>query len=297
MKILFLIVNFTIYVTCVQSFCDCGLEGIRSRIYNGKVTQTHKFPWIAHIRFTRPKSTSYSQCGGTLVDNQHIVTAAHCLFDSNGNLNQPANVQVYLGILDKNRDYKTALGVEEYIYDVRYASSSPMDYDIAILRLKEPVQFSETVYPICIPSSDDQIYRRLTVAGWGNVDSSGTGSAVLREVDVDFIQKSTCNEMKYNYVIKKNNLPSYFRFNVQPVHENHICALNTLTGGDACSGDSGGPLMFKDPQNGRWYLIGVVSGAWDLCGVDLGVPGLYTSISPYRSTIVQSANGVCVRPY
>lgn len=109
--------------------------------------------------------------------------------------------------------------------------------------------------------------------------------------------ESTCNEMKYNYVIKKNNLPTYFRFNIQPVHENHICALNTRTGGDACSGDSGGPLMYKNPQNNRWYLVGVVSGAWDLCGVDRGVPGLYTNISPYRSTIQQSADGVCVKPY
>uniref|UniRef100_T1KFU8 Peptidase S1 domain-containing protein n=1 Tax=Tetranychus urticae TaxID=32264 RepID=T1KFU8_TETUR len=295
MKILFLIVNFTIYVTCVQSFCDCGLEGIRSRIYKGKVTQTHKFPWIAHL------STDYYQCGGTLVDNQHIVTAAHCIFDSNGKFYQPANVQVYLGILDKYRDIRTSLAVERYIYDGHYAPSSPLHYDIAILRLKEPVQFSATVYPICIPSSDDQIYRRLTVAGWGDTDPSKTGSAVLREVDVDFIPKSTCYEMQYNYWIRKSNFQQYYRFNLPPIHENHICALNTLTSGAPCIGDSGGPLMFKDPQNGRWYLIGVVSGVAsstrDFCGVDLGVPGLFTSISKYRSMILQSTYGVCMRPY
>lgn len=121
------------------------------------------------------------------MDNQHVVTAAHCLFDSNGNLNQPSNTQVYLGILDKNRDQKRALAVDEYIYDVRYTSTAPMDYDIAILRLKEAVRYTDTVSPICIPSSDDQNYRTLSVAGWGNIDSTGAGSQVLREVDVNYI--------------------------------------------------------------------------------------------------------------
>uniref|UniRef100_T1KG74 Peptidase S1 domain-containing protein n=1 Tax=Tetranychus urticae TaxID=32264 RepID=T1KG74_TETUR len=273
-----------------------------SRIYKGKVTQTHKFPWIAHIRFhTSLESKINISCAGTLVDNYHIVTAAHCLFGPNANFYQPENVQVYLGILDKYRDVKKYLAVERYIYDGRYVPSSPMDYDIAILRLKTPVQFSDTVYPICIPSSDDQIYRRLTVAGWGYFDLSRTLSAVLREVDVDFIPKSTCNQMKYayyaKYAIRKSNLPSYYGYNVPPVHENHICALDTSTDGGTCRGDSGGPLMFKNPQNGRWYLIGVVSGGWIQCGEESGVPDLYTSISSYRSMILQTAYGVCVRPY
>lgn len=63
--------------------------------------------------------------------------------------------------------------------------------------------------------------------------------------------------------------------------EDDICGINLETRSDACKGDSGGPLMYKSPADGRWYLAGVVSRGWTGCGKSDLVPGIYTSIYPY----------------
>jgi hypothetical protein len=78
------------------------------------------------------------------------------------------------------------------------------------------------------------------------------------------------------------------KFKIPPIHENHMCAVDLKTGGDACQGDSGGPLMYLNPRNDRYYLIGVVSGAYDQCG-DKSTPGFYTLVRNYRYLIKKIA--------
>lgn len=63
-----------------------------------------------------------------------------------------------------------------------------------------------------------------------------------------------------------------------------MCAVDGRTGGDACQGDSGGPLMYLNPNNNRFYLIGIVSGAYDQCG-DKETPGFYTIVKDFRQMI------------
>ena len=74
-----------------------------------------------------------------------------------------------------------------------------------------------------------------------------------------------------------------------------MCAVDKSTKGDACKGDSGGPLMYKNKQN-RYFVVGIVSGAWGKCGTP-NVPGLYTMVKNYRSFITDNTPDVCLKSY
>ena len=80
---------------------------------------------------------------------------------------------------------------------------------------------------------------------------------------------------------------------LRSIHEHHLCALNTETLGDSCRGDSGGPLMYRDPQSMLYYVIGVVSGSKKSCSE--GFPGFYTKTSDFRQFIRTHAPDACFK--
>ena len=74
-----------------------------------------------------------------------------------------------------------------------------------------------------------------------------------------------------------------------------MCALDVRTKGDACAGDSGGPLMYKNANN-RHFVVGIVSGAWNDCSTPL-TPGLYTKVANYRDFIKTNSPNVCIKKF
>lgn len=97
--------------------------------------------------------------------------------------------------------------------------------------------------------------------------------------------------------VEKNLHTGQIKGEIPYLAKMHLCAVNESTGGNACYGDSGGPLMYKNPANNRWYLIGVVSGGWDKeCGLPR-VPGIYSSVTYYREFIKNFTNEACFKPY
>lgn len=80
-------------------------------------------------------------------------------------------------------------------------------------------------------------------------------------------------------------------FGVPKILKSMICTLNE-DGLSPCSGDSGGPLMYKNPKNGLWYLFGIVSYSWKDCGSD--APSVYTKVPSFGQLIKGLANDACV---
>lgn len=144
---------------------------------------------MAHIRFKlHPFDTRYVKCGGSLIDNQHVMTAAHCIFDEFGVLRKRKLTEVYLGAHSIVTDLENKYGVERFIYDKRFdILERRLDYDFAILRLNQPVSFTEEIYPICIPDSNDRDYESLIVAGWGKLSETDGAPEKLNEVEVNYI--------------------------------------------------------------------------------------------------------------
>ena len=79
----------------------------------------------------------------------------------------------------------------------------------------------------------------------------------------------------------------------EPIHEHHLCAVNRESGSTTCPGDSGGPLMYQDPDDGRVYQIGVVSGYYKPCG-STDAPGLFTKVVDFLGFIKRYAPDVCI---
>lgn len=82
-------------------------------------------------------------------------------------------------------------------------------------------------------------------------------------------------------------------FRLSPNAETLICALNEQSLGDIRNGDSGGPLMQKS-YDGRWYLVGVVSGHWDQSRLTKkNAPGLYTRVGNFTEVVRSIARNAC----
>ena len=102
--------------------------------------------------------------------------------------------------------------------------------------------------------------------------------------------------MKYDYFVKLFKWSNDRKHSVREVHEHHMCAINTVTGGDACGGDSGGPLVYRASKTGRHFAVGVTSGGFDDCG-NPETPGLYTKVKDFRDFIKKHAQQACWKKF
>ncbi|KAL7052456.1 hypothetical protein ACKWTF_004867 [Chironomus riparius] len=258
----------------------CGVRntnGITGRIKNPSYidgdSEFGEWPWQAAILKKDPKESVYV-CGGTLISDSYIVTAAHCVKTYSG-----FDLRVRLGEWDVNHDVEFYPYVERDVISVHvhpeyYAGT--LDNDLAILKLSAPVDLSTNphVTPACLPDKFTDFSRqRCWTTGWGKDNwEYGKYQNILKEVDVPIIEQNTCQNQ-----LRQTRLGHSYVLN-----PGFICAGGE-EGKDACKGDGGGPLVCE--RNGVWQLVGAVS--WGIgCGQP-NVPGVYVRISHYLNWINQ----------
>ncbi|XP_053201189.1 serine protease 44-like [Panonychus citri] len=293
MRVFLLACVFLVAAVNFSLACECGMEGSAGRIYKGSKVRAHKYPWLAHIRSYMNRDIGlFAQCGGSLIDEQHIATAAHCVVDDDGSTVDLSSIDVFLGSVQAFTGETVAISVSEMWIDSNYNRNN-LANDFAILTLSKPVKFTQQISPICLPKSESGL-SNLTVAGWGTTGPHSRSSDTLLEVDVSYLTHDQCNDIMTDYVFKKSGIPLSMKgmFPVPGVADSHMCAINKQTLGDACTGDSGGPLM-KKADNGLHYLMGVVSGSWSKCGESTDTAGLYTRTLYYQETIKSFAPNAC----
>ncbi|CAF3745911.1 unnamed protein product [Rotaria sp. Silwood1] len=134
----------------------CGRQTIHpsnQRIVGGVEAIAHSWPWIVSLQ------SRDHFCGGTLIDNRHVLTAAHCISSTNfrviAGLHRRTDVN---GPRSQNRRVLRVFVHEQY-------NSRTEANDIALVRLAQPVQFNNYVSAICLPGPNPQESQRVTVAG------------------------------------------------------------------------------------------------------------------------------------
>lgn len=243
----------------------CGFSD-GTRIVGGSDVDNHAYPWAAALTYINPETnTRLYLCGGVLIKENFILTAAHCISTKNGH----SLAQVRLGhavLSDPN-------GVDVPIKAIHIHPDFEVDpiltADIALLELEENVPVNGNIRPICLLSSfNSTTILEGEVSGWGLIDRTNTSDR-MQFLKVDIEDPEVC-EQEY-----RAKLP-WFR-----LEDSQICARGEL-GTDSCKGDSGGPLMYID-ENSAYNLIGITSFGTTKC--DSSVPGIYTKVTEFMDWI------------
>ncbi|KFM63021.1 Transmembrane protease serine 6, partial [Stegodyphus mimosarum] len=236
------------------------------RVIGGKEAIPGSWPWQADLQLAFYNPNGH-MCGGTLINSQWVLTAAHC-FVQNG---MPQVWRVHLG---KHRKfftdrYEQIRMVERIVVfpDVTgqmvLRKVLDLDNDIALMKLNAPVKFTPFVSPACLPKQgyELKVGTQCMATGWGL--TRGTGfSHVLKEVELWIEKAQDCDS------------------DMGPIdNKTSVCVRNRKGFQDVCHGDSGGPLVCE--INDEWQVMGATSRgtAGNFEGGLCAMPGSYTVYS------------------
>ncbi|EDV98091.1 trypsin zeta [Drosophila grimshawi] len=226
------------------------------RIVGGYATDVIHFPYQISLRrkaITAPKNPYTHYCGGSIINENYILTAAHCVI-----ANVASQFKVVAGTSHRNAIDGVIVTVSEIIMHEKYDPST-YDNDIALLVLGSPLPLNNfTMKVIELGTEAPKDGDMSTISGWGTTQPGGDASDQLLAVDVPIVGNEQCDE-------------DYGGGSITP---GMLCAgLRGEGGKDACQGDSGGPLTC----GGK--LHGVVS--WGRSCALPTHPGVYANVAHY----------------
>ncbi|XP_077300192.1 CLIP domain-containing serine protease HP8-like isoform X2 [Arctopsyche grandis] len=258
----------------------CGEIENSDRITFGNKTGVFEFPWMTLVAIPpEPNLEASFKCGGSIIHERYILTAAHCFKNANPTKVRVGehNIKTDMDCEGKEDDLDCAsppqdIDVEETVIHPMYNNPLKQN-DIALLRLKTPIDFTKNnVMAICLPLSEKLrnlkvIDIDMIVAGWGMTENF-TLSEKLLQARIPVVANSKC------------------AIGRRTMSENQLCAGGE-TKADSCGGDSGGPLMHASDVNGVTKIVqqGIVSFGSIACGT-IGAPAVYTYVAKYIDWIL-----------
>lgn len=203
----------------------------KPRIIEGQVVAYRNWPMQVFLASKNQTSSNYQVCGGTIIDEEFVLTAAHCVAI------EGKSRKILAGRLNLAQ-YEPGDQEREVVRAIRhpnYKLNSISD-DIALVKLDRPLDYSKTVYPARLPARNHQLPLgvKVTLTGYGRVKHNQT-THLLHELSA---VTSSCGSHRYL------------------VTQNIICTIDPSgSGGRSCRGDSGGPLLWR--HNRWWTVVGV----------------------------------------
>ncbi len=232
-------------------------------IVGGSEVGDTRYPWMTALLSAGSTDAANGQfCGGSLIADRWVLTAAHCVEQETA-----SSTDVLIGQRDLNDSGGERISVSRIIVHPDYASKGFPD--LALLELASP----SAAPVITLPTVQNPVPRdgeTSTVIGWGQISENGPATAQLRETDVPIVDHATCNAA-YNGQIDEQSM---------------VCAGSPSGDRDSCYGDSGGPLFVQ--RDSAFVQAGVVSFG-EACGL-AGVPGVYARVSSYHDWIAAYAD-------
>merc|ERR1712223_892438 len=240
----------------------------RFRVLYGNETSTNEYPWQVSMWIDRSHFF-----GGTLINSEWAVTAAHCVdlqyrdhFRRITVSLQDHNVDVFNE--SKNMFRKLKRIVRFPTYDENFLHG-----DLALLQFDSPVPLSQLVLPACLRKGDDTwAFRNAIITGWGYTEVTKkskprpTTSSVLREAEQYILPQELCH-----------------KFSPFPITPRMICTFKGPLGTETtCQGDSGGPLVVNNGTN-QFVLVGATSFGVSAC--EGPYPAMFSRVSTFLDFI------------
>ncbi|XP_077198540.1 enteropeptidase isoform X2 [Paroedura picta] len=231
--------NLVIHLQCHDKPCGkrLAIQQSGTKIVGGTNAHEGTWPWVVSLHFN-----SRPICGASLVSNEWLVSAAHCVYGRNLELSPWKAVLGLHSSLNLSYPQTVIQEIDQIIINPHY-NKRTKDSDIALMHLKFHINYTDYIQPICFPEKDKQFLpgTNCSIAGWGRTTNQGSVASILQEAEVPLITREKCQQQ----------MPEY------NITENMMCAGYDKGGIDSCQGDSGGPLMC--PENEKWLLAGVTS--------------------------------------
>ncbi|XP_063981212.1 chymotrypsin-2-like [Diachasmimorpha longicaudata] len=221
------------------------------KIVGGSYAKIEEFPSLVAIGLSGD-----GICGGSLISNRHVLTAAHCLLNERLNVNTPAEVMteneihVYTGGNNRGQFEKPREVERIHIYKDFNFTAPVSPHDIAILTLKDAIVSGSTRKPIALPTRAAQPDEIGYIAGWGDLNEYGLAA-----------------EMLYQTQMKVENCSKFNLFRL----DTELCGF-IRKGSGPCTGDSGGPLIIND------RIAGIIKSSWKCGG---SKPAIFTRVFSY----------------
>ncbi|KAM9835984.1 uncharacterized protein ACBR49_019658 [Aulostomus maculatus] len=226
-----------------------------TRIVNGEDCPPGECPWQALLL----NEDNVGFCGGTILNEYIILTAAHCM-------NHSRLIYVRLGEFDVLVDdgNEATYLIESIVSHNNYRPDTYHN-DIALVKLTTPIKFSRYILPACLPEQEfaEKVLMRQPdglVSGFGRLGEGRQPSTILQRLSVPFVDRHTCLESS--------------SFRISP---RMFCAGYDKIAKDSCQGDSGGPHVTR--YRDTYFVTGIVS--WGEGCARQGKYGVYTQVSKY----------------
>ncbi len=247
------------------------------RIAFGLPAERGSFPSVTYVLNSLPNNPAGS-CGGTVIDERWVLTAAHCVAQPGGRSGPASNVnlRVLRGPQIANTGATAELRVAEIIVHPAYRFDVVGSaHDVALLRLTEPTELPRQLLASVASRRALETPNDLAiVVGFGRTETGQLSRALLR-ADVPLVAEAACRQAWANVPTPPGSIGS-------PT----VCAgwARPQTG-DSCGGDSGGPLMVPDRLGNR-VQVGIVSWGERGCGIATR-PTIYASVGHHEAWIRQ----------
>ncbi|XP_049838182.1 mite allergen Der f 3-like [Schistocerca gregaria] len=236
---------------------------LQGRIVNGVEAAPGEFPHQVTLR-----ANGYHQCGASILNENWVLTAAHCV--------EVPNTYDVLAGTNIVTEGGTKHNVTDIISHQDYDPSDSWINDIALLKVSPAFPIDGiTVAPVQLPDQGEQVPvgASITVIGWGNLWYLGLSTVELRKVDLLIVDQEECEAVWNDFGYA--------------VHPTQICAarFEDINYG-TCNGDSGGPLLYEGK------IVGLVSWGYECAAPPY--PSVGTRVPSYVDWIIENTNGTLV---
>lgn len=240
----------------------------------------NQFPWVVYFTW----NYKY-QCAGTLISDQWILTAAHCVYDA-------VRFDILLGAQDISKSEEpnrmNITSYERRIHPAYDPADRTHQNDIGLIQLPKPITLNKFIRPVCLPSYGDQTKdfagAKVTLTGWGKTSDTETTKEMHFARGAEVISNEKCDHDWVSW----DEIFDFFICLKSSRHMKHPEEFKTT-----CDGDDGSPVNYAERDGGAFKVIGVYSFHVGEC--NNRYPHVAMRVTSYLEWI-ESTTGIAIDP-